>query len=164
MVSIISKRKFLPLFALICAFLWGCGFSVVKSGYEMFGIDSGDVQSKILFAGLRFILAGLMTLSVFACYTACITQNPGEIRKLTLVNCAWTLQNPSVLSAESYIRYIAEERIERMEFDKFKRTMEAIKNAFLKLVLTLIFASIRSMIFYQCSIKLPRNWNIFADI
>ena len=67
---------------------------------------------------------------VSACYTACKTQNPGEIRKLTLVNCAWTLQNPSVLSAESYSQYIAEERIERMEFDQFKRTMEPIKKCF----------------------------------
>ena len=66
MEAFIGKRKFLPLFALICAFLWGCGFSVVKTGYELFGIGGGGAQSKILFAGLRFILAGLMTLGVFA--------------------------------------------------------------------------------------------------
>ena len=52
----------MPLFALFCAFLWGCGYSVVKSGYAMWGVDADDVPAKILFAGIRFILAGAMVL------------------------------------------------------------------------------------------------------
>ena len=39
---------------------------MVKTGYELFGIGGEGAQSKILFAGLRFILAGMMTLGVFA--------------------------------------------------------------------------------------------------
>ena len=60
MERIIANKKLMPLFALICAFLWGCGFSVTKTGYTLFSINS--VPDKILFAGLRFILAGLLTL------------------------------------------------------------------------------------------------------
>ena len=60
MEKIIANKKLMPLFALICAFLWGCGFSVTKTGYTLFSISS--VPDKILFAGLRFILAGLLTL------------------------------------------------------------------------------------------------------
>ena len=52
----------MPLFALICAFLWGCGYSVVKSGYAMWNVAAEDVPAKILFAGIRFILAGAMVL------------------------------------------------------------------------------------------------------
>ena len=60
MEKIIANKKLMPLFALICAFLWGCGFSVTKTGYSLFSVRS--VPDKILFAGLRFILAGLLTL------------------------------------------------------------------------------------------------------
>ncbi|MBQ8508693.1 MAG: DMT family transporter [Clostridia bacterium] len=69
MEKLVANRKFLPLFALICSFLWGCGFSVVKTGYRLFAIDGGDVPSKILFAGFRFILAGGMILVYFAVTT-----------------------------------------------------------------------------------------------
>ena len=36
MERIIANKKLMPLFALICAFLWGCGFSVTKTA-EMTG-------------------------------------------------------------------------------------------------------------------------------
>jgi len=67
---------------------------------------------------------------VSACYTACRTQDPGEIRKLTLVNCAWTLQDPSALSDDSRRRYTEEENTERAEFEEFRRTMIPVKKCF----------------------------------
>jgi len=48
--------------AIICTLLWGVGYPVVKLSYPAFGIESADVPSKLLFAGIRFSLAGLMTL------------------------------------------------------------------------------------------------------
>jgi len=48
--------------ALLCTFLWGAGYSVVKYSYQAFGIPSGDIPSKLLFAGIRFLLAGGLTL------------------------------------------------------------------------------------------------------
>ncbi len=48
--------------ALFCTFLWGAGYSVVKYSYQAFGIPAGDIPSKLLFAGIRFLLAGVLTL------------------------------------------------------------------------------------------------------
>jgi len=48
--------------ALICTFLWGAGYSVVKYSYSEFGILPEDIPSKLLFAGIRFMLAGGLTL------------------------------------------------------------------------------------------------------
>jgi drug/metabolite transporter (DMT)-like permease len=44
----------------IAALLWGVGYSAVKIGYEWLAIAQDDVPSKLLFAGIRFLLAGLM--------------------------------------------------------------------------------------------------------
>lgn len=48
--------------ALLCTLLWGTAYPAVKIGYELFAIDTSAGQ--LLFAGLRFTLAGLMTLAV----------------------------------------------------------------------------------------------------
>lgn len=52
------------LLALFCTILWGTAYPAVKIGYELFAIDAADGFGKLLFAGLRFTLAGLMTLAV----------------------------------------------------------------------------------------------------
>lgn len=49
------------LLACLCCLLWGSATPAIKIGYEWFGIASGDVASRILFAGMRFILAGVLT-------------------------------------------------------------------------------------------------------
>lgn len=76
MEKIIGNNKNLPLFALICAFLWGCGYSVVKTGYVLFEIESADVPAKILFAGIRFVLAGMMTFGY------CIASKKGDFSSI----------------------------------------------------------------------------------
>ncbi|MCR5652248.1 MAG: DMT family transporter [Ruminococcus sp.] len=55
--SILKKRWFACIGALICAALWGTAFPVIKLGYEVLAIES--VGSKLLFAGERFALAGV---------------------------------------------------------------------------------------------------------
>lgn len=50
------------LMTLICCFLWGSAFPCVKIGYRLFDIASGDSASLLLFAGVRFTLAGLLVL------------------------------------------------------------------------------------------------------
>ena len=55
----------IPLAALACL-LWGSAFPSVKTGYALFGIAENDSASQILFAGLRFTLAGLFVIA-FAC-------------------------------------------------------------------------------------------------
>lgn len=49
------------LLACLCCLLWGSATPAIKIGYEWFGIGAGDIASRILFAGVRFILAGILT-------------------------------------------------------------------------------------------------------
>lgn len=62
-----EKKKFITsplgigLLACLCCLLWGSATPAIKIGYEWFGIAAGDVASRILFAGVRFILAGVLT-------------------------------------------------------------------------------------------------------
>lgn len=58
-----SPRAVLPL-AAAATFLWGLAYPAVKLGYAAFGVAAGDVPSLFLFAGTRFLLAGLVTLAL----------------------------------------------------------------------------------------------------
>lgn len=50
--------------ALLCTALWGSAIPAVKKGYELFAIAGDDVPAKLLFAGCRFTLAGLLVLAL----------------------------------------------------------------------------------------------------
>ena len=50
--------------AVICTLLWGTAFPVIKIGYEIFRIDATDIPSKLIFAGERFGLAGIIVLFI----------------------------------------------------------------------------------------------------
>lgn len=52
----------IALLACLCCLLWGSATPAIKIGYEWFEIPSGDIASRILFAGVRFILAGVLTI------------------------------------------------------------------------------------------------------
>lgn len=52
------------LLALVCCALWGSAFPCIKLGYAYFDIPAGDTAAQLLFAGLRFTLAGLLTLLI----------------------------------------------------------------------------------------------------
>lgn len=60
--SKLSKPYMLIPFALLCCFLWGSAFPAVKTGYSLFGIGAEDSYSQILFAGMRFALAGVLVV------------------------------------------------------------------------------------------------------
>ena len=48
--------------ALVCCFLWGSATPSIKIGYQMFSIDSADTAAIIVFAGMRFFLAGALVV------------------------------------------------------------------------------------------------------
>ena len=48
--------------AALCTFLWGSAVPAVKVGYELFGIVPTDTPSLLLFAGARFVAAGMLLL------------------------------------------------------------------------------------------------------
>lgn len=50
------------LLACLCCLLWGSATPSIKIGYDWFGIGADDVASRILFAGVRFTLAGILTV------------------------------------------------------------------------------------------------------
>ena len=58
----LQKTPVVVLLALVCCFLWGSAFPSIKLGYEHFSIASGDTAAQMLFAGLRFTLAGLLVI------------------------------------------------------------------------------------------------------
>ena len=62
--NFLQRGPIIILLALFCTVLWGTAYPAVKIGYELFAIDSANDFGKLLFAGLRFTLAGLMTLAV----------------------------------------------------------------------------------------------------
>ena len=59
--QLFKKNWFVCVVALICCLLWGSAFPCIKIGYKMFAIASSDTASQILFAGVRFTLAGILT-------------------------------------------------------------------------------------------------------
>jgi drug/metabolite transporter (DMT)-like permease len=50
--------------AALCCILWGSAFPAVKLGYTLFAIDRSDVASQLVFAGYRFIGAGVLLLGI----------------------------------------------------------------------------------------------------
>lgn len=50
--------------AAFCCLLWGSAFPVIKIGYELLNVASDDYMSQILFAGIRFTLAGALTIII----------------------------------------------------------------------------------------------------
>ena len=51
--------------ALLCCALWGSATPFIKTGYELL-LPEKDVPSTILFAGIRFTLAGILTVLIYS--------------------------------------------------------------------------------------------------
>ncbi len=64
----VRKQKFITsslgigVIACLCCLLWGSATPSIKIGYEWFGIGANDLASRILFAGVRFTLAGVLAV------------------------------------------------------------------------------------------------------
>ena len=48
--------------ACISCLLWGCAFPCIKLGYRYSGVESSDIAGQIMYAGVRFTLAGLLAI------------------------------------------------------------------------------------------------------
>lgn len=75
--------------ALICCALWGSAFPCIKIGYQMFKIPQDAVATQILFAGLRFTLAGILVILIGSVLSGNLLkinrQNALKILKLSLL-------------------------------------------------------------------------------
>ena len=63
-VSIFQRKGWVALFALTAAVAWGWAYPLIKLGFDEFGIAQDMTASKILFAGVRFTLSGLIILAI----------------------------------------------------------------------------------------------------
>lgn len=65
-ISIFQRPVWMALLAFTAAFSWGWAFPLVKLGFAEYGITQDMTASKMLFAGLRFGLAGIIILLIAA--------------------------------------------------------------------------------------------------
>ena len=59
---LLSKAPVVIALAILCNALWGSAIPFINLGYRYFNIPSGETQTQILFAGVRFFLAGFLTI------------------------------------------------------------------------------------------------------
>ncbi len=58
----LTNNFVVTVLALLCCLLWGSAFPCIKIGYELFEIGANDTFSQILFAGVRFTVAGALVI------------------------------------------------------------------------------------------------------
>lgn len=64
--SIFQRPVWVVVFALSAAVAWGWAYPLIKLGFAEFGITQAMTGSKMLFAGIRFMLAGAVVLAIAA--------------------------------------------------------------------------------------------------
>ncbi|MFQ9115679.1 DMT family transporter [Eubacterium sp.] len=63
--SIFKNKKLVPVLAFLCAAGWSLAYPLIKLGYSNLNVASDDLGSKIRFAGIRFLMAGIIVI-IFA--------------------------------------------------------------------------------------------------
>ena len=58
--KLFSKKWIVFATAVLCTLLWGSAFPCIKTGYRMFRIASQDTADQLMFAGARFLIAGIL--------------------------------------------------------------------------------------------------------
>lgn len=62
--SIWKRPAWVAIFAFTAAFAWGWAYPLIKLGFAEFGITPDQTGSKMLFAGVRFSISGLIILAM----------------------------------------------------------------------------------------------------
>ena len=62
--TIFTQQPFVSLLATLTALIWAFAFPLIKTGFSVFAVTSADTGSKTLFAGIRFFIAGIVTLLI----------------------------------------------------------------------------------------------------
>ena len=63
-LSVFSNTLVMTLVALLCCALWGSATPAIKTGYKLLQVSG--VASIMLFAGVRFFMAGVLTVIIFS--------------------------------------------------------------------------------------------------
>ncbi|MDO9433987.1 DMT family transporter [Hydrogenophaga sp.] len=59
-----GRPRNVVLLATLCCLLWGSAYPAIKSGYALLSIGREDTASQLVFAGWRFLLAGVLLLVI----------------------------------------------------------------------------------------------------
>ena len=62
--TIFQRPLWAALFAFTAAFLWGWAYPFIKLGFDEFEITADMTGSKMLFAGIRFFISGVIILTI----------------------------------------------------------------------------------------------------
>lgn len=57
-----SSRSVVFSLAILCTLLWGSAYPAIKTGYLLLAIEPNDIASQMVFAGMRFLFAGIALL------------------------------------------------------------------------------------------------------
>lgn len=86
-----ARKNVVYLSAAFCCLLWGSAYPAIKSGYEIFQIATDDIPSKIVFAGYRFLFAGVLLLLLAMMQRKPIARlSPRQFGQLTLLGLTQT--------------------------------------------------------------------------
>lgn len=89
--SVLTDRKTVFLLAGFCCLLWGSSYPAIKGGYALFAIAPDDIATKLVFAGWRFALAGLVLLAWAAWRGRRIApQSPRALGQMAVLGLAQT--------------------------------------------------------------------------
>lgn len=77
-MSIFQRPLLVSVFALTAAVVWGWAYPLIKLGFEEFCITTDMTGSKMLFAGIRFCISGLIILAM-----ARHAHRPFEVKSVT---------------------------------------------------------------------------------
>jgi drug/metabolite transporter (DMT)-like permease len=88
-VPVFARKNVAYACATLCCLLWGSSYPAIKSGYELFQIATDDIPSKVVFAGYRFLFAGLLLLLFALAQRKPIARlSPRQFGQLTLLGPA----------------------------------------------------------------------------
>ncbi|MFV0576465.1 MAG: DMT family transporter [Vibrio sp.] len=77
--------------AILCTLLWGSAYPAIKTGYQLLEIGSHDVASQMVFAGQRFLLAGIFLLIIAKIMgKPALTLTPQRIVQLSVLGLSQT--------------------------------------------------------------------------
>jgi drug/metabolite transporter (DMT)-like permease len=90
--KIFTTKKYIVLLAILCTFLWGSAYPVIKLGYAVFGIHSNDSFSKLIFAGYRFLAAGIILMIIQKLMgKSILPKSISDFKSFILLGVAYTL-------------------------------------------------------------------------